>query len=158
MIWAQVFAGGIGGLVARARPEIDPVPIAARDQIEIWCADQGIDWIRPDDPGHYDGRGADGQPMIADDAEVSIIASHLTRFATDILAQPDASIFPVSAYLVGFSSEWLFEQPFDTRPIDLQPAGTWGEAMDPLSPEDIMSLLKEHLPPEEDADAAAASE
>ncbi len=158
MIWAQVFAGGIGGLVARARPEIDPVPIAAREQIETWCTDQDIDWIRPDDPGRYHGRGADGQPMIADDAEVSIIASHLTRFGTDILAKPDASLFPVSAYLVGFSSDWLFEQPFDTRPIDLWPAGTWGEEMDPLSPDDVLRLLKEHLPPKEDADAAASSE
>lgn len=158
MIWAQVFAGGIGGIVARARPDIDPIPIAARDQIEVWCEDQGVDWIRQDEPGRYNGVGADGRPMIADDAEVSIIASHATRFATDILSRPEASIFPVSAYLVGFSSEWIFDQPFDTRPIDLHPDGTWGEMMDPLAPEDIMKLLKEHLPPKDDEDAAGASE
>ena len=96
--------------------------------------------------------------MIADDAEVSIIAAHSTRFASDILARPEASIFPVSAYLLGFSSEWIFKQPFDTWPIDLRPDGTWGEVMESLSPEEILKLLKEHLPTKEDADATAASE
>ena len=158
MIWAQVFAGGIGGLVARARPDLDPVPIEARDQIEVWCADQGIDWIRQDDQGSYDGRGADGNPIIADDAAVSIIAAHATRFASDFLARPDASIFPNSAYLIGFSSEWIFNQPFHTWPIDLRPGGTWGETMDPLSPEDIVKLLKEYLPSKEGADATVTTE
>jgi len=158
IIWAQVFAGGIGGYVARARPDIDPVPIAARDQIEVWCEDQGVDWIRHDDTGRYDDVAADGRPMVADDAEVSIIASHATRFATDILARPERSIFPQSAYLIGFSSEWIFEEPFDTRPIDLRPDGTWGETLDPLTPQEIMQLLQEHLPSNEDKDAAAASE
>lgn len=156
LIWAQVFAGGIGGLVARARPELDPVPIAARDQIEVWCEDQGVDWIREDDPGRYDGLSSDGRPIVADDAEVAIVASHVTRFAIDCLTRPDASIFPFSAYLVGFSSEWIFDQPFDTRPIDLRPDGAWGETMDPLSPEEILKLLKEHLPPKEDADATSS--
>ena len=34
MVWAEVFAGGIGGLVARARPDLDPVPLLARIQID----------------------------------------------------------------------------------------------------------------------------
>lgn len=158
MIWGQVFAGGIGGLVARARPDLDPVPIEARDQIEVWCADQGIDWIRHEDSSRYDGRSASGRPMIADDAEVSVIAAHVTRFASDFLARPDASIFPMSAYLVGFSSEWLFTQPFDTRAIDLRSGGAWGEIMDPLSPEDIVKLLKEYLPSKDSADATVGTE
>lgn len=158
MIWALVFAGGIGGLVARTRPDFDPIPIAARDQIEVWCNDQGIDWIPHEDLGRYDGRGADGRPMIADDAEVSIIASHAARFATDILARPDGSLFPVSAYVIGFSSEWIFDQPFDTRPIDLRPDGTWGETVDPLPREEMLKLLQEHLPPKKGADATAGSE
>ena len=158
MIWAQVFAGGIGGLVARSRPDVDPVPLSARDQIEVWCIDQGVDWNRPDDSGRYDGRGTDGRPMIASDAEVSIIASHATRFATDVLTRPHASSFPVSAYLLGFFSEWIFEQPFDTRPIDLRPDGIWGEIIDPISPEDVGKLIKEHFLPEEDTDATDDSE
>jgi len=153
MVWAEVFAGGIGGLVARARPDLDPIPLSARGQIEVWCNDQGVEWIRSEGAGRYDGQAEDGEPLIADDAEVAIIASHATRFATDILARPDASIFPMSAYVIGFTSFWLFEQPFDTRPIDLQPDGVWGEVGDELEPEKLFKLLIEHLPPKEDTDA-----
>lgn len=154
MIWAEVLAGGIGGIVARSRPDIDAVPLAARSQIEVWCNDQGVEWARPAEADPYGDRGADGTPLIAEDAEVAIIAAHATRYATDILARPDASIFPMSAYVVGFTSKWLFDEPFDTRPIDLQPFGTWGETTDLLEPDALLQLLKEHLPDKESADAA----
>lgn len=155
MIWVEVFAGGIGGIVARARPDIDPVPLSARAQIEAWCNDQGVDWIRPVDSDRYDGRDGDGIPLIADDAEISIMAAHAARYASDILARPEASIFPNSAYVIGFSSAWIFEQPFDTRPIILQQNGEWGETVDTLDPASAIKLLKEHLPSKEDADATA---
>ena len=158
MVWAEVFAGGIGGIVARARPDIDPIPLAARDQVDIWCKDQGVEWIRPDDVGRYNGQSDDGVPLIADDADVSVIASHATRFAIDILARPDTGIFPVSAYVIGLSSEWLFSQPFDTRPINLMPEGEWGEQNEVADPETMFEILKEHLPPKEDTDAAAVAE
>lgn len=158
MIWAEVFAGGIGGIVARARPKLDPIPLAARDQIDVWCNDQGVDWIRLDNAGQYDGQSEDGAPLIADDADVSVISSHAARFAIDILARPDAGIFPVSAYVIGLSSEWLFDQPFDTRPIDLKPDGVWGETSEKLNPEAMFEILKEHLPPKESADASTVTE
>lgn len=158
MVWAEVFAGGIGGLVARARPDLDPIPLSARGQIDVWCNDQGVEWVRAEDAGRYDSQAGDGEPLIADDAEVAIIASHATRFATDILASPDASIFPLSAYVIGFTSLWLFKEPFDTRPIDLKPDGVWGEAGDELEPEKIIKLLKEHLAVKEDADATSSAE
>ena len=155
MVWAQVFAGGIGGVVARARPHLDPVPLLARGQIDRWCEDQGVEWIRPDDAGRYGGESVDGVPMVADDAEVSVIAAHASRFVIDMLVRQDASIFPVSAYVIGLSSEWLFDQPFDTRPVDLVPEGEWGEAFEPFDEDIWVELLKEHLPPKEDVDAAA---
>lgn len=158
MVWAEVFAGGIGGFVARARPDIDPVPLEARKQIDIWCEEQGVEWIRPEDEGRYVGQDRDGHPLIADDAEVGVVAGHAARFATDILARLEASIFPVSAYVVGFSSEWLFEQPFDTRPIDLAPEGRWGSISDELSTEEMLKLLQEHLPPKGNDDATASAE
>ena len=157
MIWVEVFAGGIGGVVARARPDIDPVPLLARAQIEVWCNDQGVDWIRPADGDRYDGRGGDGTPLIAEDAEISIMAAHAARFASDILARPEASIFPRSAYVIGFSSEWLFDEPFHTRPIDLRPVGEWGEVVDILEPDATLQLLKEHLPSRKDANATSAA-
>jgi hypothetical protein len=158
MVWAQVFAGGIGGLVGRARPHFDPVPILSRGQIDKWCEDQGVEWVRPDDPARYVGQGADGTPMVADDAEVSIVAAHASRFVIDLLVRPDGSIFPFSAYLIGLSSEWLFDQPFDTRPIDLIPAGEWGEKVEPLDEDALVEILKAHLPPREDADEVAVAD
>ncbi|MEQ9519151.1 MAG: ThiF family adenylyltransferase [Parvibaculum sp.] len=158
MIWAEVFAGGIGGFVARARPDIDPVPLEARGQIEVWCADQGVKWARPNGFSPYDGQDENEQPLIAEDAEVAIIASHAARFATDILARSDASIFPQSAYVIGLSSQWLFDQPFDTRPIDLRPGGPWGEAADLLEPEEMVKLLNEHWISEEGSDATPVAE
>ncbi len=158
IVWAEVFAGGIGGIVARARPDFDPIPLAGRNQIDVWCKDQGVDWMRSDGAGRYDGQTEDGAPLIADDADVSVIASHATRYAIDILARPEAGIFPVSAYVIGLSSEWLFNQPFDTRPIDLKPDGEWGETSEILDPEAMFEILKEHLPPKEDANAAADAE
>jgi molybdopterin/thiamine biosynthesis adenylyltransferase/ubiquitin-protein ligase len=155
MIWCELFAGGIGGIVARARPDIDPVPISARTQIDVWCDDQGVEWNRRDSVGSYADLAEDGRPMIADDAEVAVIAAHAARFATDILARPEASLFPMSAYVIGLSSQWLFKQPFDTRPIDLLPEGAWGENIDMLAPEDLLELLKEHLTPKEGVHAAA---
>jgi len=158
MIWVEVFGGGIGGIVARARPDIDPVPLAARAQIETWCNDQGVEWKRPADAGEYDGLGGDGTPQIAEDSEVTIMAAHAARFASDFLARADASIFPMSAYVIGLSSEWLFNEPFDTRPIDLQPDGVWGEVTDWIESDALVQLLKDHLPSKEDADDVAATE
>ncbi|MBU2888242.1 ThiF family adenylyltransferase [Celeribacter halophilus] len=157
MIWTEVLAGGIGGIVARSRPDIDAVPLAARSQIEIWCNDQGMEWARTAGTDPYGNRGSDGTPLIAEDAEVAIMAAHAARYATDILTRPDASIFPMSAYVIGFSSEWLFNEPFDTRPIDLQPIGTWGETADLLEPDALLQLLKDHLPDKETADATVSA-
>ena len=149
MVWVEVFAGGIGGIVARSRPDIDPVPLAARAQIVTWCEDQNIEWVRPIAGNPYEQQDAEGTPQIASDAEISIMAGHATRFATDLLSRPIGSIFPMSAYVVGFSSEWLFDQPFDTRPIDLQPAGAWGGTAEELEPGAVLRLLNEHLSPSE---------
>lgn len=158
MVWAEVFAGGIGGVIARARPEWDPIPLAARGQIDIWCKDQGVTWIKPENPERYEGQSQDDVPLIAHDADVSVVAAHASRYAIDILARPQASIFPMSAYVIGLSSEWLFNQPFDTRPIDLQPDGEWGETMDVTDPEAALKIFMEHLPPNGEADATAVAD
>ena len=36
VVWAKVYGGGFGGLLARSRPEIDPSPLAMRRAIENW--------------------------------------------------------------------------------------------------------------------------
>ena len=116
MIWAEVYAGGIGGLVARHRPGIEPEPAMMRRAIENWCADQGLP-IERDTAGYETGSSA--APIVADDADVSVIAAHATRFAIDQLIPRNPSIFPYAAYFIGLAPGWLFSQPFETRPVEI---------------------------------------
>src|SRR5262249_28179112 len=71
----------------------------------------------------YGGQGAEGSPLVADDAEVAVIAAHTTRMAIDALVRPTDSAFPHPAYVIGLSADWIFAAPFDTRPIDFVPEG-----------------------------------
>lgn len=151
MCWAQVFGGGAGGIVVRLRPKIDPTPLTARHRIESWYAEQGIEW--PDDGSSqpYVDTGEEGTPLIADDADVSVVAAHLSRFATDLLARPDATIFPYSAYLIGLTERWIFTAPFDVRPIDLGESDAWGSESEAGDNEVLKQLLAELLPGATDA-------
>ncbi len=117
VVWAQVFGGGFGGLVARHRPLLEPGPASMRRAIEQWCTDQGMPIARA---ANYETRDA-GPPLIADDADVTVIAAHASRLTIDTLMQRTPSMFPYSAYMIGLAQGWIFDQPFDTRPIDVGP-------------------------------------
>jgi hypothetical protein len=149
MIWAEVYAGGIGGFVARLRPEIEPPPHAARHQYIAWCRAQGVPWHGDD--RDYSGRGAADRPLVADDADVAVIAAHASRMAVDVLVRPGASAFQHPAYVIGLSSEWLFEEPFDTRPIDFVPEGPWATAT-PARTEQAIEFMTSLLEQVEDED------
>lgn len=151
MCWAQVFGGGAGGIVVRLRPKMDPTPLTARQRIEGWYAEQGVEW--PDDgysQPYTDSDGV-GTPLIADDADVSVVAAHLSRFAIDILARPDATIFPFSAYLIGMAERWIFTAPFDVRPIDLGESDAWGSEPEASDSDALRQLLADLLPGASDA-------
>ena len=152
MCWAQVFGGGAGGIVVRLRPKIDPTPLTARQRIEGWYADQGVGW--PDDGSSqpYAETSGAGTPLIADDADVSVVAAHLSRFAIDLLARPEATIFPYSAYLIGLTDRWLFTAPFDVRPIDLGESDAWGTETEAGDVDALKQLLADLLPGKTDAD------
>lgn len=123
MIFAEVYAGGIGGFVARIRPGIEPPPHAARRQYLAWCQSQGVKW--EGDGDNYATRRRDGSPLIADDADVGVIASHTARMALDVLVCGNASAFPHPAYAIGLTKAWIFNEPFDIRPIDFSAEGEW---------------------------------
>lgn len=123
MIWAEVYAGGIGGFVARLRPGIEPPPHAARRQYLAWCRSQGVPWHGQGDD--YDVNREHGPPLIADDADVGVIAAHTSRMAIDVLVRCDTSVFPHPAYVIGLAADWVFDEPFDTRPIDFSVEGEW---------------------------------
>jgi sulfur-carrier protein adenylyltransferase/sulfurtransferase len=126
VVWAEVYAGGIGGFVARLRPETEPPPHAARRQYAAWCRAQGVPWQGED--RDYGGRDAEDRPLVADDGDVGVIAGHASRMAIDVLVRPDASAFPHPAYVIGLSAEWVFSAPFDTRPVDFVAEGPWATA------------------------------
>ncbi|MDK4805499.1 MAG: ThiF family adenylyltransferase [Novosphingobium aromaticivorans] len=116
LIWLEIFGGGIGGMVARSRPGVDPSPQTARARIDAWCADRNV--TAPHPVARYEIDSVEG-PLIADDSDVGVIAAHAVRFAIDLLTEPAVSAFPASAYFIGLKQGWLFQQPFHCFPVDL---------------------------------------
>jgi molybdopterin/thiamine biosynthesis adenylyltransferase len=144
MCWAQVFGGGTGGVVARVRPDLDLPPHKARQRIDTYYAEQGVPWPDNGTDEPYSTSG-DGPPLIADDADVSVIAAHLARMVIDLAARPGATIFPYSAYVIGLRDAWLFEAPFDTRPIDLSGSDAWGTEHESDAKEALHQLIEDLL-------------
>lgn len=124
IVWGRVFGGGFGGYIARSRPNIEASALDVRSAIFHWFNTPGFP-APPADAAIDYGAGPDDQaPMIADDADVSAISAHLTQFAADALRSVDQSDYPQSVYVIGFRKEWIFEQPFDIRPVDVSAVKT----------------------------------
>ena len=115
MVWSEVFAGGIGGLIARSRPGIDPDPQTMRGVFLGYLAEQS-ESAPGGEVNEYTAE-FNNEVLSASDADVTAMASHTTRLIMDTLVDPMCSQFPQSMYLVGLKSEWLFRAPFDTIPI-----------------------------------------
>lgn len=138
MVWAAVYAGGIGGLIARHRPEVDPSPQSIRRQIEDWCVQQGVA-APPMATKNYSADSESG-PLVAGDAEVAIIAAHAARLVIDTLLRPFDSAFPSSVYLIGLQQEWIFTAPFDTIPITV--SGPTGAPSEVSSQQDTQAAVE----------------
>jgi molybdopterin/thiamine biosynthesis adenylyltransferase len=115
MVWGEIFAGGFGGFIARYRPGIEPSPMTMRHMIHEWCNAQGQSV--PLAVGRYES--GEATPAIADDAEVGVIASHLALFALDTLLAREPSGYPCAVYMIALRAGWVFDQPFEVRPIDV---------------------------------------
>lgn len=139
LIWGEIFGGGIGGLIARYRPSIEPTPQFMRRAIENWFQEFGVP--KPVPAVDYGGQRGDGPPMIADDADVSVIAAHVARYAVDLLIKREPSMFPASAYAIGLAKENIFNAPFETYPIDVGPAGE-ETASNPLPADEAADEVK----------------
>jgi len=142
MIWMEVFGGGMGGLVARCRPRIDPTPQDMRGAYQQFCTVNPA----PDTGsilGNYAIETEEGEVLVASDADVAIIAHHAVRFVLDCFTPPERSIFPYSMYLIGLTKNWIFEAPFDTIPISTESYSVKGWEKDnaqELEAEDIQFL------------------
>jgi len=142
LIWCSVFAGGVGGTVVRLLPNRDPIPLIAKAQINAWYKAHNVLWEGVDEKGYATKIGEE-TPMIASDADVSVISSHATRFALDALVYREDTKFPYSAYVIGLSHKWIFTEPFDTRPIKLKAEGHWGQEVGEINQEEVEKLFKE---------------
>lgn len=122
LIWGSVFAGGIGGEIARFRPAIDPSPYDIRAALSKIYA-ENIDEIPQASEDKYSGLVVD-TPIVGTDSAVSTIASHISALALDTLLNTEPTSFEAQAYLIGLRKAWIFDGPFDTRPIIVKkPAG-----------------------------------
>lgn len=115
LVWGGIYAGGVGGEIARSRPGLDAAPYDVRDAITAF--EHTVDEPAPrPGPAGYDGE-VDGVPWVAGDPDVAIIASHMSALALDTLLGREPSRFDAPAYLIGHDRTWLFDGAFHTQPI-----------------------------------------
>ena len=116
MVWLEIYEGGIGGMIARFRPNRDPDPKTMRAHLDAYFAKHGV----PQTKGitDYTAVDSEGRIIVASDPDVTVIAANATKLALDILIEHDPPEFPYSLYLIGLTGKGIFKAPFDTTPID----------------------------------------
>jgi hypothetical protein len=87
--------------------------------------------------------------VVANDAEVSIIASHVAALSIDTLLGREPSAYPNAAYLIGLRAGWIFTQAFETYPVEVglpEESTTVEVDTEAMKAEilEIVKLLKEH--------------
>jgi hypothetical protein len=150
MVWGEVFATGYGGLIARARPDMDPNPYAVRDSWHRFLATQPP----PPFPDAQDYDGTGDHAMTAYDSDVGFIAAALTRLALDTVLRRAPSHYPVPLYMIGMRKEWIFREPFDVQPVEAS-GPDWQSDVEPADPEvmrQALHALKKMMPEPPDAD------
>lgn len=143
MVWMEVYAGGIGGFLGRSRPGIDPSPQVMRRHYHAF-ADGHADKELPITLENYGALSDAGSPLQATDADVTVIAGHVTRLVLDTLIEGTSSIFPYSMYLVGLQKSWVFSAPFHTIPIsvDTRPEHENARDVEPADSDDIFNFIR----------------
>jgi len=117
LLWAQVYPGGTGGMIARSRPGKDPDAFTVRAAYIGFCSQYPN--YEMTEIINYEASDHDGKVFSASDADVSIIAGHAAHLAVDTILDYEPSNFPFSIYLIGLKKAWIFEEPFDIRPLDV---------------------------------------
>jgi hypothetical protein len=120
LIWAEVYGGGKGGVISRSAPQIDPPPQVVRLAYLLYCE---LNPAPATAASAYDLQSDMDFVLSASDADVSVIASHTVRMVADVLVneKPEHE-HPV--YLIGLAKWWVFDAPFDTRPLSI-PRQEW---------------------------------
>ena len=121
MVWLEILEGGIGGFIARFRPNRDPDPKTMRGHLNRYLEEK-YDTSEMRGTTDYTAVDSEGRIITASDADVTIIAANATKLALDILVEREPSEFPYSLYLIGLTGKQIFDQPLHTIPIDLKNA------------------------------------
>ncbi len=141
---AAVFEGGLGCMIARSIPGRDPPYSYSRVAYNAFCEEKDV---APPSCGRrtYESLNEAGEPIVADDAAVTMGAAHAARIALDILDEqvgPDETAW----LLIGFKAGWLFMRHGHSIALDV------GLPPPAAVPEDspgvrdfVNSLLKEVL-------------
>lgn len=140
----EVYAGGIGALIASCLPERDPPFATARAAFLAWCEAEGV--APPESGPHdYQALADDSTPLVADDAAVTIAAGHASRVILDILdGQPAGN---ESAWLlIGLRKAWVFQGHGHTIHLSVgQPIEHESPTHDEEAHQFALQLAKEYL-------------
>ncbi|NIY96316.1 MAG: ThiF family adenylyltransferase [Oceanospirillaceae bacterium] len=141
LVWGRVYAGGIGGLIARSFPSEDPPPLTAASQLRAWCDEKGM--APPEGREHnYGVQGQDDdEPLFASDSDVGVIANRLVRHALDALVPTEMRVHPEPAYFIGMRKGWIFDHPFDTHPVIFSPHEGWVKGSTSCEEEGIARVM-----------------
>jgi hypothetical protein len=140
----EVFEGGIGCLIARSIPGRDPTYVTGRVAYSAFCDQQDVE---PPRAGYrtYEALTETGEPFVADDAAVTIAASHAARVALDVLDNQVSST-DKAWLLVGAKTGWLFTQHGHTISLDVGPISASPPAIDDQETRQFaLSLAREAL-------------
>lgn len=138
----EVFEGGLGALVARSLPGVDPSYIDGRI---AYCAYCDVENVEPPPSGKktYEALTETGEPLVADDAAVTIAASHAARTVLDIL-DDRIGVQDGAWLLIGCRSGWLFKGHGHIIGLDIGKANSSAELVEDVDARKfIIELVKE---------------
>jgi hypothetical protein len=152
----EVLEGGIGCIISRSVPGRDAPFAYGRASLLAYCEHQAVP---PPASGTkaYEAFADDGTAIVADDAAVSVAASHAARMAIDVLLDELDNDSP-ALLLIGLRRAWIFNGHGHTLGLDVPDVDKAGEQYHTPHPEesrarDLILALFEEL-----AGAAATSE
>ncbi|HAU76574.1 MAG TPA: hypothetical protein DCW88_13920 [Agrobacterium sp.] len=122
----EVFEGGIGALVAPSVPKRNAAYTVGREALLKWCDETGRVPLSAGDRA-YEAIRDGGEIIVADDAAISMAASHAARVVLDIL---DERLDEARWLLIGFRKEWMFEMHGHVIALDVGEPSHWNNETD----------------------------
>ena len=138
----EAFEGGLGCLIARFIPGRDPPYLAGRLAYQAYCGERAVE-PPPSGRARYEAFAEDGEPLVADDAAITITAGHGARVALDILDEV-VGAEETAWLLMGFKAGWLFSRHGELIALDIGPASATATSNDDAAAKGFaVALVKE---------------